>query len=354
MSVTEYENKFTPLSRFAQEMVSNEVDKVQKFISGLDYKIRSLLIAQGIKVYSEAVKRFRVFTVLPLVGALLLLGAFFGLLVKFEKRKGKAPIEQGDLQVENHLFSISNFEGRVTYDGIRKATNDFDASFCIGKGGYGTIYKARLAANNVVAVKKLHPLSETVDHKGFLNELRALTEVRHRNIVTIYGLVAHAVSYMHHDCSPAIVHRDLSSNNILLDAENEARVSDFGTAKLLKLDSSNWSTLAGTYGYVAPELAFTMKVTKKCDVYSFEVLTLEVIKGKHPVNFITWLSSSSIDHNIMLKDVLDQRLLAPSTGVEEVLISIINLAITCLNVNPQSRPTMHIVSQLLSTQPTPS
>ncbi|XP_059650341.1 MDIS1-interacting receptor like kinase 2-like, partial [Cornus florida] len=292
---------------------------------------------------------------------------------------------------------IPNFDGRAMYDEILKATNDFDDSYCIGKGGYGTVYKTKLASDNIVAVKKLHPLSETADCQGFLNEVRALTELRHRNIVKLYGFcshaqhsfliceyfergslstilsrdeeaeildwpkraniikgVAHAVSYMHHDCSPPVVHRDISSNNILLDTEYEAHVSDFGTAKLLKLDSSNWSKLAGTYGYMAPELAFTMKVTEKCDVYSLGVLTLEVIKGKHPGNLTTLLPSTSIGHNIMLKDVLDQRLLAPSTEAKEVLISITKLAIACLNVNPQYRPTMHIVSHMLSTLVTPS
>ena len=68
--------------------------------------------------------------------------------------------------------------------------------------------------------------------------------------------VAHALSYMHHDRSPPIVHRDISSGNILIDDDYEAKISDFGTAKLLKVDSSNWSAVAGTYGYVAPGTFF--------------------------------------------------------------------------------------------------
>ncbi|CAK9186432.1 unnamed protein product [Ilex paraguariensis] len=229
------------------------------------------------------------------------------------------------------------------YDEIIKATNDFDATHCIGQGGYGVVYKANLPPDNIVAVKKLHPSSDMVDRKGFLSEVRALTEVRHRNIVKLHGFckharhsflvyeylergnlatmlstedeakkldwpkrvnivkgVAHALSYMHHDCSPPIVHRDITCSNILLDIEYEARVSDFGTAKLLKLDSSNWSTLVGTYGYVAPEFAYTMKVTELCDVFSFA-------------------------ENILLEDLLDQRLPPPSIEVGEALLYVIKI-----------------------------
>ncbi|KAM7461973.1 hypothetical protein LguiA_030094 [Lonicera macranthoides] len=201
------------------------------------------------------------------------------------------------------------------YNEILKATKDFDAQCCIGEGGFGTAYKAKLQLANVVAVKKLHSVSNIADCNSFLNAMKALTEIRHRNIVKLHGFfshtrhsflvfdylergclakilrkeeearkldwkkrvniikgIAHALSYMHHDCSPPIVHRDISSKNILLNSKYEACVSDFGTAKILKADSSNWSTLAGTYGYVAPELAYTMKVTGKCDVYSFGII----------------------------------------------------------------------------------
>lgn len=192
-----------------------------------------------------------------------------------------------------NLFSICTFDGKEMYKRIIEATEEFSESFCIGEGGYGKVYKAELSPDNIVAVKKLH--SSSVNQNGFLNEIRALTMIKHRNILKLLGFcstahhsflmyeyleggslarilsiteeakrldwlkrvniikgISRALAYMHHDCSPPIVHRDISSNNILLDSEYEARVSDFGTAKLLKMDSSNHSAVAGTYGYIAP------------------------------------------------------------------------------------------------------
>ncbi|XP_043709133.1 probable leucine-rich repeat receptor-like protein kinase At1g35710 [Telopea speciosissima] len=199
-----------------------------------------------------------------------------------------------------NLFSVCNFDGKNLYQEIIKATEDFDAKYCIGMGGSGSVYKAKLSTNQVVAVKKLHqPLQDEYEEdakkKTFSSEIRALTEMRHRNIVKLYGFcsvgqhsllvydyfergslakvlennelaseldwekrivvikgVANALSYMHNDCIPPIIHRDISSNNILLNVKYEACVSDFGTARLMQPYSSNYTPLVGTRGYIAP------------------------------------------------------------------------------------------------------
>uniref|UniRef100_A0A1U8AX54 non-specific serine/threonine protein kinase n=1 Tax=Nelumbo nucifera TaxID=4432 RepID=A0A1U8AX54_NELNU len=291
-----------------------------------------------------------------------------------------------------HIFSVWNYDGRIMYEDIIRATEGFDNKYCIGIGRSGKVYKAQLSNDHVLAIKKLSSEeSELENVKSFRNEMQVLTETRHRNIVKLYGFcchldhtflvyeymengslsnilssdnsakkldwikrikivagVAQALSYMHHDCKPPIVHRDISSKNVLLNTQLEACVSDFGTAKFLKPDSSNWTTVAGTYGYIAPELAYTMVVTEKCDVYSFGVLVLEVIMGKHPGELISSLSSSS-DEDIVLKHVMDPRLSPPTIPqVSKALASIMMLALACLNADPQSRPTMrHTAQELL-------
>ncbi|KAI4347941.1 hypothetical protein L6164_008713 [Bauhinia variegata] len=227
--------------------------------------------------------------------------------------------------------------------------------------------------------------------KAFKNEVQALTEIRHRNIVKLFGFCSHsqysllvyefleggnldkilkeetkaiefdwkrrlnvvegvtnALSYMHHGCSPPIIHRDISSKNILFNLECEAHISDFGTAKFLKPYSNNWTSFAGTFGYAAPEFAYTMEVNKKCDVYSFGVLALEIIMGQHPGDLITSMSStSSTAYNSLLKDVLDQRLPHPSNSDAEKVILIARIAFACLRESPSSRPTMEQVSKAI-------
>ncbi|THF94106.1 hypothetical protein TEA_025333 [Camellia sinensis var. sinensis] len=290
------------------------------------------------------------------------------------------------------MCSIWNYDGKIAYKDIIAATNDFDIRYCIGTGGYGSVYRAQLPSGKVFALKKLHRFEAEDPNfdKSFKNEVQMLTKIRHRNIVKLFGFclhnkcmflvyeylergslfcalridveavelgwtqrvniikaIAHALSYLHNDCNPPIVHRDISSNNILLNSELEVCVSDFGTARLLYPDSSNQTVTAGTCGYIAPELAYTMVVTEKSDVYSFGVVTLETIMGKHPGELLSSLASLSAQ-NIMLSDVLDSRLPHPTnpTVVRNIVLAT-TLAFACVHSEPRSRPTMLFISQEL-------
>ncbi|KAI3756029.1 hypothetical protein L1987_55841 [Smallanthus sonchifolius] len=153
---------------------------------------------------------------------------------------------------------------------------------------------------------------------------------------------------MHQDCSPPIVHRDISSNNILLNSEVEGSVADFGVARLLDPDRSNQTVIVGTLGYIAPELAYNMVVTEKCDVYSFGVLALETIGGKHPRDLLSFLSYS-IGHGTTFESILDKRLPYPTDkSIEKEIMRVCNVALACILTNPMRRPTMRNVSQGLS------
>ncbi|KAH7861693.1 hypothetical protein Vadar_029387 [Vaccinium darrowii] len=313
-----------------------------------------------------------------------------GLVVYFCLRKNQK--NQNEARSTNHgnIFSIWNYDGRIAYEDIIKATNDFDIRYCIGTGGYGSVYRAQLPSGEVVALKKLHRLeaeNPAFDH-CFRNEVQMLATVRHKSIVKLYGFclhnkcmflvyeymqkgslfcalrfdveaseigwthrvkiveaMAHALSYLHHDCTPPIVHRDISSNNILLNSELEAFVADFGTARLLHPNSSNQTVIAGTYGYIAPELAYTMVVTEKCDVYSFGVVALEIIMGRHPRDLLSSLSKPSFE-SIMITDVLDPRLPPPTNPiVAGNIVQVVTMAFSCVRPEPLSRPTMRHLSQ---------
>ncbi|WOG80860.1 hypothetical protein DCAR_0100004 [Daucus carota subsp. sativus] len=307
--------------------------------------------------------------------------------------KTKATIE------DTNLFTIWSYDSKIVYEEIVRATDNFNADHCIGTGGSGSVYKAHFPSGQNWAIKRLHaPEDEMLpDLKSFTNEIRTLTSIKHRNIVKLYGFcskpqqsfliyeflergslsnilnnqkiaanfewiqrlnvikdVVSGLSYMHHDCKPSIIHRDLSSKNILLDSNSVAHISDFGTARFLKPNSSNWTSFAGTYGYSAPELAYTMNVDEKCDVYSFGILAMEVIMGRHPGDLVSSLSTSSarsfqssVDETLV-KDVVDQRLPSPKTHVAEEMVYIIKIALACLHLIPQCRPTFRQVSLQLS------
>ncbi|XP_050222004.1 leucine-rich repeat receptor-like protein kinase TDR [Mercurialis annua] len=270
----------------------------------------------------------------------------------------------------------------------------------LGMGSTGTVYKAEMPGGEIIAVKKLWSKhKESIRRRsGVLAEVDVLGNVRHRNIVRLLGYcsnrectmllyeympngnledllhgknkgenlvadwftrykitlgVAQGICYLHHDCDPVIVHRDLKPSNILLDGEMEARVADFGVAKLIQSDES-MSVIAGSYGYIAPEYAYTLQVDEKSDIYSFGVLLMEIISGKRSVtaefgdgnSIVDWVRSK-IKTKEGTIDILDKNAGALIESVREEMMQMLRIALLCTSRNPADRPSMRDVMLML-------
>ncbi|KAJ0798526.1 putative protein kinase RLK-Pelle-RKF3 family [Helianthus annuus] len=197
---------------------------------------------------------------------------------------------------------------------LEKATDNFSPKNFVGRGGFGVVYKGVLPDGSVVAVKKIVE-SEFEGNDDFCNEVEIISNLRHRNLVSLRGVVfmvkmrimrgkmikgtfrlppltwpqrkniildvAKGLAYLHYGVKPAIYHRDIKATNILLDANMRARVADFGLAKQSRDGQSHLTTrVAGTHGYLAPEYALYGQLTEKSDVYSFGVVILEIMCGR--------------------------------------------------------------------------
>ncbi|XP_066342246.1 MDIS1-interacting receptor like kinase 2-like [Miscanthus floridulus] len=336
--------------------------------------------------HERRIRRLALAISIPLCIVVVL--TFLGVVMIIHKRK--RPHDNTTAVDTRDVLSVWNFDGKLAFEDIIRATENFSESYIIGSGGYGTVYKAQLRGGRLVAVKRLHKTEEDNmnDEKRFISEIEVLTKIRHRSIVKLYGYCSHqlykflvydyidrgslhatleneelakelnwqrrvaiardvaqAMYYLHHECNPPIIHRDITSSNILIDAHFKACVSDFGTARIIKPDSSNWSELAGTYGYIAPELSYTSVVTTKCDVYSFGVVVLEIVMGRYPRELQT-LPSIEI-----AMEMLDQRTPLPTMEEVEEIALLVQLAFACMQTSPRSRPEMQDVYQKLTRHP---
>ncbi|CAH9119071.1 unnamed protein product [Cuscuta epithymum] len=272
----------------------------------------------------------------------------------------------------------------------------------IGKGGAGIVYKGVMPHGEQVAVKRLPVMSRGSSHDhGFNAEIQTLGRIRHRHIVRLLGFcsnhetnllvyeympngslgemihgkkgghlhwdtrykiaveAAKGLCYLHHDCSPLILHRDVKSNNILLDSNFEAHVADFGLAKFMQDSGTSecMSAIAGSYGYIAPEYAYTLKVDEKSDVYSFGVVLLELICGKKPVgefgdgvDIVQWVRNitGGIKKEVVM--ILDPRL---STVPLHEAMHVFYVAMLCVEEQAVERPKMREVVQMLTELPKP-
>ncbi|XP_026384573.1 putative wall-associated receptor kinase-like 16 [Papaver somniferum] len=305
---------------------------------------------------------------------------------KKKKRKRKKRISLAYSGVEStKLFTSEELE---------IATNKYDESQVLGRGGHGTVYKGTLSDNHIVDIKK----SNTVEQnqiEQFVNEVIILSQINHRNVVKllgycleteipllVYGYVscgtlyqhiyyksaadispltwdirlrisfetASAIAYLHSAASPPIIHRDIKSTNILLEENYTAKVSHFGASRLIPLDQTHVKTLVqGTLGYLDPDYYSTSQLTDKSDVYSFGVVLIELLTGKRPicferpgeqVNLPTYFTSLVKDINVL--EIIDARV-AKDGNMDQILV-VTKLARKCLKLKGEDRPSMQQVA----------
>ncbi|GLT65205.1 hypothetical protein SLA2020_376490 [Shorea laevis] len=344
-------------------------------------------------------KKINYIWVVGLTSGITVVGVLFFL--KHRRNKERAVVEH-DETLSSSFFSYDTKSfHRITFDQC-EILRAMVATNIIGRGGSGTVYKIELKSGEVVAVKKMWtvktkdsaPEDRLAWDKVFKTEVETLGSIRHKNIVKLYSYfssldcsllvyeympngnlwdalhegwihldwptrhqialgVAQGMAYLHHGLTPAIIHRDIKSTNILLDVDYQPKVADFGIAKVLQARGKDSTTtvIAGTYGYMAPEYSFSNKATTRCDVYSFGVVLLELITGKKPIeaefgenkNIVYWVSTK-VDTPGGVLQVLDKRL---SDSFRDEIIGVLRIAIRCTYEKPTQRPNMNEVVQLL-------
>ncbi|KAG7597803.1 EGF-like calcium-binding domain, partial [Arabidopsis suecica] len=284
-----------------------------------------------------------------------------------------------------------------TEEGMKEATDGYDESRILGQGGQGTVYKGTLPNNSIVAIKKAR-LGDSSQVEQFINEVLVLSQINHRNVVKLLGCcletevpllvyefissgtlfdhlhgsmfdfsltwehrlriaieVAGALAYLHSAASIPIIHRDIKTENILLDENLTAKVADFGASRLIPMDKEQLTTMVqGTIGYLDPEYYTTGLLNEKSDVYSFGVVLMELLSGqkalcferpensKHLVSYFVFATKENRLHEIIDDQVLNE-------DNQREIHEAARVAIECTRLMGEERPRMKEVAVELET-----
>ncbi|KAL8261946.1 hypothetical protein R6Q59_025995 [Mikania micrantha] len=297
------------------------------------------------------------------------------------------------------LSMFGNPVSKMRLSDLMKATNSFSKDHIIGSGRTGCLYKAVLDDVGPLMIKRLQDTQHS--EKEFASEMATLGKVKHQNLVPLLGFcvtkterflvykymsngtlhdklhstvdpnhldwpsrlkigigAAKGLAWLHHNCNPRILHRNISSKCILLDSNLEPKISDFGLARLMNPVDTHLSTFVngefGDLGYVAPEYARTLVATPKGDVYSFGVVLLELVTGEKPTHvakapetfkgsLAEWVTQLSAESR--LEDSIDESINEKRYNSE--VFQFLKVACRCVGLAHKERPTMFEVYQLL-------
>ncbi|KAG0582655.1 hypothetical protein KC19_3G075600 [Ceratodon purpureus] len=355
------------------------------------------------------------------IGVAILGAALIGIFLLFRFKT-----KQREFSEKHKISSLSSSDTprAFTYRELRRATKNFNDSELLSGGSFGDVFRGTLPSGTLVAVKRIKNNKEQGE-ESFLAEATSLRQIRHRNLLQLRGWcqakeglllvydymsngsldkwlfhndsglcwnkrhfilagVASGLAYLHEECMQCVLHRDIKSSNVMLDTDFNPYLGDFGLARLIdhhKLEKT--TLLAGTLGYMAPEMHYTGRATKETDVYAFGILVLEVVCGRRPL-----ARQVSVDpDDVVLLDIVwrahevgnilqvaDPKLLASTTGKlaqfdpavagsqehvtdmttggatseeKKAIANALHVGLLCCLPNPSERPSIRVVSQWL-------
>lgn len=319
----------------------------------------------------------------------------------FTLKKLKGVKAEKELKTEL-ITGLRGFSYRELY----AATKGFHSSRVIGRGAFGNVYRAMFVSSGTISAVKRSRHNSTEGRTEFLAELSIIACLRHKNLVQLQGWcnekgelllvyefmpngsldkilyqesetggvaldwshrlniaigLASALSYLHHECEQQVVHRDIKASNIMLDINFNARLGDFGLARLTEHDKSPISTLtAGTMGYLAPEYLQYGTATEKTDAFSYGVVILEIACGRRPidkepenqktVNLVDWVWRLHSEGRVL--DAVDGRLKGEFD--EGMMKKLLLVGLKCAHPDSNERPSMRRVLQILNNEVEPS
>ncbi|KAK8455437.1 hypothetical protein SEVIR_4G167400v4 [Setaria viridis] len=339
--------------------------------------------------------RLTIIIVVIIVGTLVVIGVLVYVGFHIYRRRHHPPSQDdaGSSEDDGFLQTISGAPTRYTYKELQDATNNFSNK--LGQGGFGSVYLGTLPDGSRIAVKKLESIGQ--GKKEFRSEVTIIGSIHHIHLVKLRGFcvegahkllayeymskgsldrwifhsdedsslldwdtrfnialgTAKGLAYLHQDCESKIIHCDIKPENVLLDDNFLAKVSDFGLAKLMTREQSHvFTTLRGTRGYLAPEWITNYAISEKSDVYSYGMVLLEIISGRKsydPVESSEKAHFPSYAYKKLeegdLRDIFDAKL--KYNDKDERVEVAIKVALWCVQEDFYQRPSMSKVVQML-------